>query len=83
MEKYFEKPSAQVVRYRKRVKTYAEMFTDSGGVQRASYRCEFCNQYLFTVSVDQLSEEAEVQRMYDAWMAHLKVCPNNPYNSGN
>ncbi len=78
MEKHYEKPEAQVVRYRKRVKTYAEQFTDSSGVQQVSLHCDGCNQAFFTAKADDTTITPE--QMIAAWEGHLKGCPNPPHN---
>ena len=75
MEKNYEKPEVQVVRYRKKVKTTTwEEFTDSAGVLPARIYCETCGQYLFTESEN--DTEADWARYEQIFVDHMRTIHN-------
>ena len=54
MNKHYENPEVTVVQYRKRVKTEAEEFTSSAGVQYIRVSCPICTKHLFEVTASEL-----------------------------
>ena len=79
MEKHYEKPEANVISYKSRVRTDSgdvfSTFTDSNGVECGSIKCGNCGQVFFTAPLDANVTEADIT---NAYKKHLEKCPNKP-----
>ena len=71
MEKHYEKPDANVIHYRNRVKTTDEYFTDSSGAECVRLRCTECNSIIVSFRTD--TENFDF--VSEAIDKHIASCP--------
>ncbi len=75
MEKRYEKPEVNVVRYRKRVKTQAGgEFVDSAGVRQVKAVCPYCSEHLIDIPVEEAENMSEewARRLVTAYNEHVQ-----------